>query len=304
MEVKQMVWLKHMNDALEYMEDNLDGEISFEKAARLACCSQYQFQRMFSFIIGVPLSEYLRRRRLTKAALDLQNGDKVIDVALRYGYDSPTAFNRAFQTVHGISPSAAQKPDTALKAYPRVTFQITVKGAEIMDYRIVKKDAFRIVGVKTNNPADAEESFKQIPLFWQETQKNGIIPQIAALMNGEPMGILGVSTCANDCKCKLENDVCVCVDGAEAECYYYIAAATNKPVPEGMYEYTVPECTWAIFPGAGDAASIQELQKRIFAEWLPTSGYEWSGAADVEVYLNEDPVNMKYEIWMPVEKKA
>jgi predicted transcriptional regulator YdeE len=77
-----------------------------------------------------------------------------------------------------------------------------------------------------------------------------------------------------------------------------------KPVPDGMFEYTVPECTWAIFPGAGNPQSIQELQKRIFAEWLPTSGYEWSGAADVEVYLNKDPVNMKYEVWMPVVKKA
>jgi len=259
---------------------------------------------MFSFIIGVSLSEYLRRRRLTKAALDLQNGDKVIDVALRYGYDSPTAFNRAFQTVHGISPSAAQKPDTVLKAYPRIAFQITVKGAEKMDYRIVKKESFRIVGIRTNNPADAEESFKQIPLFWQETQKSGIIPQIASLMNAEPMGILGVSTCADGCTCKFENGVCVCEDGTYAECYYYIAAATDTPVPEGMFEYTVPECTWAIFPGSGDPLSIQELQKRIFAEWLPTSGYEWANAPDVEVYLNEDPVNMMYELRMPVEKKA
>ena len=129
-----MEWLKHMNDALAYMEDNLDGEISIEKAAQLARCSQYHFQRMFSYIIGVPLLEYLRRRRLTKAAFDLQGGDKVIDVALRYGYDSPTAFNRAFQAMHGISPRAAQKPDIMLKAFPRVSFQITIKGVTEMDY--------------------------------------------------------------------------------------------------------------------------------------------------------------------------
>ena len=283
-----MMWLKHMNDAIEYMEDNLDGEISIKQVAQLACCSQYQFQRMFSFIIGVPLSEYLRRRRLTKAALDLQNGDKVIDVALRYGYDSPTAFNRAFQTVHGISPSAARKPNTMIKAYPRITFQITVEGVEEMDYRIVKKDAFRIVGVRTNNPANAEQSAKKIPLFWQEMQKSGMIQKVAGLMNAEPRGILGV---------------CVCVNGAEAECDYYIAASTDKPVPEGMFEYTVPECTWAIFNGSGSPKSIQNLQRRIFAEWLPTSGYEWANALDVEVYLNDDPVNMKYEVWLPVVKK-
>ena len=297
-----MEWLKHMNDALAYMEDNLDGKISFEHAARLACCSQYHFQRMFSYIIGVPLSEYLRRRRLTKAALDLQNGDKVIDVALRYNYESPTAFNRAFQAVHGISPSAAQKPNTNLKAFPRVSFQITVKGVKEMDYRIVKKDTFRIVGVRTHNPADVEESFKCIPIFWQEVHQSGVIPKIASLMNAEPMGILGVSTCAQGCTCKLEYGVSPC-NADDTDGYYYIAVSTDKPVPKGMFEYTVPACTWAIFPGSGSPESIADLQKRIFSEWLPTSGYEWAHAPDAEVYLNDDPVNMKYEVWMPVIKK-
>jgi AraC family transcriptional regulator len=286
MEVKQVEWLKYMNDALSYMEDNLDGEISIEKAAQLACSSQYHFQRMFSYIIGVPLSEYLRRRRLTKAALDLQNGDKVIDVAIRYGYDSPTAFNRAFQAIHGVPPSAAQKPGTVLKAFPRVSFQITIKGVTEMNYRIVKKESFRIVGVRGPLISDAEESFKKVPLFWQETAQRGLIPQIAGLMNTEPMGILGVSTCN-------ENE----------ENFYYIAACTDKPVPDNMFEFTVPENTWAIFPGSGSPGSIQELQKRIFSEWLPTSGYEWANSPDIEVYLDDNPSNMKYEVWLPVVKK-
>ena len=113
-----MEWLDRLNDALNYIEDNLKSEIEYEMAAKIACCSTYHFQRMFSYIAGVPLSEYIRNRRLTMAALDLQNGDKVIDVALRYGYESPTSFNRAFQKVHGVSPSAAQKEGTALKAFP------------------------------------------------------------------------------------------------------------------------------------------------------------------------------------------
>ena len=103
-----MEWLDRLNDALNYIEDNLQEEIEYEKAAKIACCSTYHFQRMFSYIAGVPLSEYIRNRRLTMAALDLQNGDKVIDVALRYGYESPTSFNRAFQKIHGTSPSTAQ----------------------------------------------------------------------------------------------------------------------------------------------------------------------------------------------------
>ena len=281
-----MEWLKHMNDALSYMEDNLEGEISIEKAARLACCSQYHFQRMFSYIIGAPLSEYLRRRRLTKAALDLQNGDKVIEVAMRYGYDSPTAFNRAFQAMHGVSPSAARKPDTILKAFPRVSFQLTIKGVTEMDYRIVKKEAFRIVGVRDPLLPDVEESFKRVPVFWQEVGQRGQIPAIAGLMNAEPMGILGVSTC----------------NGENEENFYYIAASTDKPVPDNMFEFTVPENTWAIFPGSGSPISIQELQMRIFSEWLPTSGYEWANSPDVEVYLDNNPTDMKYEVWMPIKK--
>ena len=266
-----MEWLKRMNDALEYMEDNLDGDISFEKAAQLACSSQYHFQRMFSYIIGVPLSEYLRRRRLTKAALDLQNGDKVIDVALRYGYDSPTAFNRAFQAVHGVSPSTAQKPDTVLKAYPRVSFQIIIKGVTEMDYRIVEKSAFRIVGIRTQISANIEENMKILPVFWQKSFENGAIPQIAGLLNAEPKGLLGVSACGEGCTCKYENGVCCCGGG---ECFYYIAVSTNKPAPEDMFEYSIPACMWAIFSGSGSPQSIGDLQKRIVGEWLPTSGYE------------------------------
>ncbi len=299
-----MEWLDRMNDALAYMEDNLQGEISYEEAARSACLSVYHFQRMFSFIAGVPLSEYLRRRRMTMAALDLQQGGKVLDVALRYGYESPTAFNRAFQSVHGVPPSAAQRPDTVLKAFPRIGFQVSIKGEVEMEYRIVKKDAFRVVGVrdpikieplpekadigKDFDPAAVEESFKRIPIFWQESAENGKIAEICGMIGKEPMGLLGVSDCSN-------------TGGSN---YYYIAASTDKPVPAGMYECLIPACTWAVFPGEGLPSSIADLQKRIYAEWLPSSGYEWDNAPDIEVYLDDNPTHMKYEVWLPVVKKA
>ncbi len=304
MEVIQMEWLDKWNDALNYIEDNLDGEISYEKAAQFACSSVYHFQRMFPYIAGVPLSEYLRRRRMTKAALDLQSGDKVLDVALRYGYDSPTAFNRAFQKVHGISPSMAQKSDTVLKAFPRITFQISIKGEVEMEYRIVKKEAFRVVGVreplqvaplpmksdigKDFNYVDVEESFKRLPEFWKESGENGKIAQICGLISKEPLGLLGISDCSNEI-------------GSN---YYYIAAATDAPAPEGLTDIIIPACTWAIFSGSGVPSSIQDLMKRIYSEWLPSSGYEWDNAPDIEVYLDDNPVNMKYEVWMPIVKKS
>lgn len=120
-----MEWLNHLNDALEYIEKHLDGEIEINQMARLAHCSDFHFQRMFSHVMNIPLAEYIRRRRMTKAAQDLQNtSDKIVDIALRYGYESPTSFNRAFQSVHGIAPSAARIKGTIINAYPPISFKL------------------------------------------------------------------------------------------------------------------------------------------------------------------------------------
>jgi AraC family transcriptional regulator len=283
-----MEWYERLNEALEYIEENLDGEIEYEKAAQISCCSTFHFQRMFSYIAGAPLSEYIRHRRLTRAAFDLQNGDKVIDVSMRYGYESPTAFNRAFQNVHNVSPSVAQKEGTFLKAYPPISFKITIKGACEMDYRIVKKDAFRIVGMKSLLGKNIEENFKIVPEFWNQVSKEGKIPQLVSLINTEPMGVLGVSACMDDLE----------------QWEYYIAVASDNETPSDMVDYTVPACTWAIFSGQGPMPySIQELEKRIITEWLPTSGYEYANAPDIEVYLDADPTNPRYEVWLPITKK-
>jgi AraC family transcriptional regulator len=283
-----MEWLDQLNEALNYIESNLDGEIDYTRAAKLACCSVYHFQRMFSYIAGRPLAEYIRNRRLTKAAIDLQSGDKVIDVAMRYGYESPTAFNRAFQKLHNVTPSSAQKEGTFLKSYSPISFKITIKGVEEMNYSIVKKDEFRVVGVKVLIKKNIKENFEYVPKFWAETEKSGRLNDVIALMDEKSNGVLGLSLAMDE----LEN------------WEYYIATKTSKEVPEGMHEYMVPACTWAIFPGGGVMpAAIQEVQMRAFTEWLPTSGYEYADAPDIEVYLNADPSNSKFEVWIPIRKK-
>ena len=283
-----MEWLDRLNEALNYIEDNLDGEIDYTKAAKLACCSVYHFQRMFSYIAGRPLAEYIRNRRLTKAAIDLQSGDKVIDVAMRYGYESPTAFNRAFQKLHNVTPSSAQKEGTFLKSCSPISFKITIKGVEEMNYSIVKKDEFRVVGVKVLIKKNIKENFEYVPKFWAETVKSGRLNDVTALMDEKSNGVLGLSLAMDE----LEN------------WEYYIATETNKEVTEGMHEYIVPACTWAVFPGEGAMpAAIQEIQMRAFTEWLPTSGYEYADAPDIEVYLNADPANSKFEVWIPIRKK-
>ncbi len=282
-----MEWIERLNAAIAYIEEHLTEEIDYERLGKIACCSSYHFQRMFTYMAGVPLSEYIRRRKMSLAAVDLQStGIKIIDVAGKYGYNSPTAFNRAFQSVHGIAPSAVKNEGVSVKSFPPVSFKIIVKGVEEMNYRIETKDAFRIVGVSVPLEKDIEKNFAVIPRKWQETAVNGTLQKLTGLMDTQPMGVLGVSTC-NDTE----------------PWRYYIAVASSQ-TDRDLEEYTVPAATWAIFPGTGINQSIQELERRIVTEWLPTSGYEYGNAPDVEVYLNPDPQNAQYEVWIPVVRKA
>ena len=281
-----MEWIERLNDAIGYIEEHLTEEIDYEQLGRIACCSSYHFQRMFAYMAGVPLSEYIRRRKMSLAAVDLQEkGAKIIDVAAKYGYSSPTAFNRAFQSVHGIAPSAVKSEGVSVKSFPPISIKITVKGVEEMNYRIEKKEAFRIVGVSAPLQKDIEENFTVVPAKWQEVSMNGTLQRLAGMMDMPPMGVLGVSVC---------ND--------QEAWRYYIAVPSSKEKAD-FEEYTVPAATWAVFPGEGTNQSIQELERRIVTEWLPTSGYEYGDAPDVEVYLNPDPANAKYEVWIPVVKK-
>lgn len=153
-----MEWLERMNRALDYVESNLANEIDMNVVAQMACSSSYNFQRMFSFITDVSLIEYIRRRRLTLAAFEIQNSDaKIIDIALKYGYESPVSFARAFQALHGIAPSLAREDGVILKAYPRMSFQISIKGESEMEYRIETKEAFDIFGIETIGSSIGDE---------------------------------------------------------------------------------------------------------------------------------------------------
>ena len=288
MELIVMEWLNQMNAALAYLEAHLEDDLDYNRMAQLASCSPYHFQRIFSYLAGMPLSEYLRRRRMSKAAFDLQQGQKVLDVALRYGYESPTAFNRAFQSIHGISPSAARKEGTTLRAYPPISFKIVIRGEVEMDYRIVKKDSFTVLGVGMPLSKSMEENFMQVPQFWGTIAADGTLERLLPYMSGEPMGVLGVSTCPED-------------DDWE----YYVAIASEVPAPEGLRQWQIPACTWAVFAGHGPMPNaIQELQKRIITEWLPSSGYQYANAPDLEVYLDANPADATFEIWLPIEKQA
>lgn len=281
-----MEWVERLNQSIAYIEEHLTGEIDYERLGQIACCSAYHYQRMFTYMAGVTLAEYIRRRKMSLAAVDLQGGsEKIIDIAEKYGYSSPTAFNRAFQSIHGIAPSAVKSDGVSVKSFPPIAFTIAVKGAEEMNYRIETKDAFRVIGISAPLHGDVAQNFMAVPQMWQDAAMNGTIQNLAGMMDAPPMGLLGVSACNNREQWK-----------------YFIAVSSTKNSGE-FEEYTVPASTWAIFTGSGTNRSIQELEQRIITQWLPASGYEYADAPDIEVYLNPDPQNAQYEVWIPVRKK-
>lgn len=284
-----MTMLEGMNLAIRYIEENLDRDMDYAEIARIAGTSLYPFQRMFMFVTDMPLSEYIRRRRLTLAAFELRNGSaRILDIALKYGYNSADAFTRAFQNLHGTVPSKARGNGVTLTAYPPITFTLSIKGVAAMNYRIEEKEAFSVVGVKEFTTMANGENFKNIPKMWSKLPKEKCM-EILALSDMEPSGLLGV--CAD-----------MYGDGFD----YWIAAATTKPCPAGLQSLSIPACTWAIFEATGPMpGAIQEMFTRVFSEWLPASGYEHAPVPEIEWYSDGDMSSPSYKsaVWIPVVKK-
>lgn len=285
-----------MNDALAYIENHLTEKIDYCEISKIANCSEYHFKRMFSFLSGIGLSEYIRIRRLTLAALYLKDKNfRIIDVAVKYGYSTADSFSRAFQTMHGILPSEVRSENTKLKAYPKMTFQLSIKGGYEMNYRVVEKESFKIVGFK-----------KRIPIIF-----NGVNPEIAkmyglltpttieqlkVLSNVEPSGIISAST--NFSEERMEES------GALD---HYIGVATTSREATGFDELIVATSTWAVFESIGPfPETLQNVWGRIYSEWFPASGYEAVEGPEILWNENKDTKNPKYrsEIWIPVKKKS
>jgi AraC family transcriptional regulator len=283
-----------LNEAMAYIEAHLIEEIDYSEVAKIAYSSEYHFKRMFSYISGIGISEYIRRRRLTLAALDLRDSNlKVIDVAIKYGYDSPDSFSRAFHSMHGIHPKEARNGNMQLKAYPRMTFQLSLKGGCEMNYRIVEKESFQLVGLKKRvsivfqgiNP----EIAKMTELLTPE-----IVQKLKVLSNVDPKGIISAS--ANFSEARMEE---------EGELDHYIGVATLKDETAEFDILKIGAHTWAVFESIGPfPETLQSVWGRIYSEWFPTSGYE--AVEGPEILWNESPntgdSNYRSEIWIPVIK--
>ncbi|WP_067841814.1 AraC family transcriptional regulator [Amphibacillus sediminis] len=276
-----MEMLIQLNRAIDYIEEHLTEELDMKEIARIAYCSSYHFQRMFSFLAGITLSEYIRRRRLTMAAFDLQGGQRVIDVALEYGYQSPDAFSRAFSKFHGVKPSEVQSSTLGLKAYPKMTFQLTIRGGVEMQYRITEHDAFKILGYKKRVTLIPSGESDDIINFISE--KEGDFDQLELLSNCDPKGVL---------------HVCTNLSSSQEELDYYIGAATTHARVNDLAELMIPKLTWAIFSVEGSWPEVEEVWGRIYSEWFPTSDYQYQEGPEIMVSKQNHT-----EIWVPVSKR-
>ncbi|PRR79753.1 AraC family transcriptional regulator [Clostridium vincentii] len=283
-----MDWLESMNKAVEYLEDNITEKLDIEKVAKIALSSTFHFQRMYHMITGVTIGEYIRRRRLTLAAQDIISGEKIINVAYKYGYETPEAFTKAFGKMHGISPSAARELGANLKAYPKLSFHISIKGDKDMNYKIVDKGRFTVVGKQTRITMVDGENFKQVPEFWGDCMKDGSYQWISS--KAGKLGVLGI-----------------CKDFSQDDEFNYMLGVEEikDTLPEGYISSIIPAATWAVFETVGALPeAIQNLTRRIFTEWLPSTGYQLDCAPELEVYPKGDMYSDDYkcEIWIPIKK--
>lgn len=283
--------LHDLNQALAYLEDHLDDDLDLAEAARRAGFSPYHFSRMFTTLAGVTLTEYVRRRRMTLAAGDLRvPGVRIIDLAVKYGYSSADAFSRAFCAVHGVMPS--QSREAPLKAFPRMSFQLTIQGAIEMKYRLLSQRALRVVGLCRRVRLIYEGINPEIQAMFQSLDAE-TIATLKSLSNLEPAGIIQATTNFSEDR----------EEGSSVD--HYIGAATTEVAPERLATLEVAASEWAVFECRGPfPQTMQAIWARIYTEWFPSSGYQHAGGPEMVWSSHRDVTEPEFhnEIWIPVAR--
>lgn len=277
-----MEWVDRMNQAINYVESHICDEIDTEEISRIMACPFAIFQRFFMQITGIPLSEYIRRRKLTCAAYEIQNTrDKIIDIALKYGYESSDAFCVAFKRLHGITPVMARLPEIKLKFYSRLYFTLSIKGVFEMDYRIVERESFKVIGRRRTTPSGGGT--------WDICKSDGSIERMQEI-GGNSSTLLGLCFGFDD---EGNNDYMVGVESTQANA-------------SGFEDFTLPKSTWLVFEAFGTISEnvIGNTWNRIYGEFLPQSAYIQSNLPTIESYKewNNNSDVCRVEIWIPIEK--
>lgn len=300
-----MDWVTGMQCAIDYIEEHLTEDIDYEKVAAESFSSSYHFQRVFSILCGYTLGEYIRLRRLSLAGAELASGkEKVIDIALKYGYDSPDSFAKAFQRFHGITPSQARIDGAMIRSFSKLSIKITLEGGSMMNYRIEEKEEMVLTGYKrrfSGVPGEREEQEKDMYV------NTRVFQYILQGLSGNIEKNYDIITNIGD-------------DGYD----FYIAKQITEYLRNNLNktsvlgeEYakhfeniTIPKCTYAIFETercAYPTTVFLDLRKRIASEWLPNSGYQLADAPELVVthWFRGEKSNQRYrELWIPIEKKG
>lgn len=287
-----MDWVKSFQSAIDYMEEHICEPTDYERIAAEMNISRFYFHRIFTVLCGFTPGEYIRNRRLSLAGGELLYSDeRIIDIALKYGYDTPESFTRAFTRFHGATPNAVRKGCASVRSFARLSVSVSLKGGRVMDHRIERKEAFKIIA--------KEERFEKItdvcgradiPAFWTECHADGTVEYL--IKQADKNGVLGgkiVGMCTED-------------STVVKDFPYFIGAEySGGEIPEGFTVKEVPAATWAVFNMEGDMPeAVQKLWHDIFANFFPSSDYRPTCCFDLEVYSSD---NFSGEIWIAVEKR-
>lgn len=289
-----MNYIQGLQNAIDYIEEHLTDDLDIEEIAAQSGLSAFYFQRIFNILCDYSLGEYIRNRRLTLAGNELSGTDeKVIDIALKYGYDSPESFSRAFSRFHGITPSQAKKNSSTLKSFSRLSVEIHLKGGNIMDYKIVKKDAFKVLEKISTQSIDDEQNKNTIPDFWTQSHQDGTVYKLLELTT-DRTNIFGIcyGNTPNNKKTFEYSIAAVCGD--------------NTEVPDGFSVKEIPARTWAVFECIGPMPdAVQNTWHKICSEFFPTANYEPTYEMDIEAYPAGVMTSPDYrtEIWVTVKEK-
>ncbi|MGD9482356.1 AraC family transcriptional regulator [Streptomyces sp. TRM70308] len=283
--------LERLNQAMEHIECRLDQAVDVAELARVAATSEHHLRRMFSALAGMPLSEYVRRRRLTLAGAEVLAGrETLLEIAVRYGYGSGEAFARAFRAMHGIGPGEARRTGAALNSQSRMAFRLTIEGSSSMRYRIVDRTDFTVVGFTTRVPL-VHAGPNQAIMDFVRGIGSRTLERLEKLSDQEPHGIVAV---------------CDGMDPSRAEgtdLDYHHGVITSAVAPEGTTTLAVPAGTWAVFTTSGPAPrAIQELWRDVFTEWFPSNPYRTrTGPEILRTHLSPEKTEADAELWLPVE---
>ena len=294
-----MDWVEGLNKVAKYIEDNLTNDIQMDSLAKIVYCSVYEFSRIFSFAAGMSVSEYIRRRRLSQAVFDIQNGsESIVDISLKYCYESQATFTRAFKELHGQTPATARKNGITLKTYPKIIFKLIIRGVTEMDFRIENKESFKIIGQKSEwgGPGDWERFYQTFGSIFENAGKKSYYK--APFWHVGAYKFTPEGSYFHD-EVKNNPTGCSCIIGALYD---------GEPLEDGLSLEEFPATTWAVFKVVSDPANnaTGKTYDKAMTEWFPVSNYKrYDNLPYLEVYaIPTEEGKVRYdEVWIPVLSK-